>query len=416
VLLLAGAMAAVLPDLQAVYDQGVAGAVSGSTASAAGRTLLLAAVISALAWGVLTYGLARLGERSPGAFARGRAVWAAALVLALAGAGGAAVLNASQVRNEVHQQYNAFVNLGFGSGGEATSSRLVSGGGKRYDYWRIAFATWRQHKIVGTGAAGYPISYFKQRRTTEDVRQPHSLGLQTLTELGIAGAGLLFAALLALMAGAARAVRRARTAAEVGVTTAAIGILSVWTVHTSVDWIHLLPGLTGIAIIAAAALLRGGRSEPAATDADRARGRRVSLAATVGIAALLAAGGISLSRQVLTDRYVASADAALAHSPGTALRNADEALRLDRTDIEASYVKAAAVARSGDGDGARAVLLEALRHEPDNFVTFTLLGDLAVRQGDFREARRRYGRAHELNPRDPGLTALAGDPRSAITP
>jgi Flp pilus assembly protein TadD len=49
-------------------------------------------------------------------------------------------------------------------------------------------------------------------------------------------------------------------------------------------------------------------------------------------------------------------------------------------------------------------------------VTWTLLGDLAVRRGRFDEAQRNYRRAAALNPGDVSLRALARDPRSAVAP
>ncbi|MDQ3678038.1 MAG: hypothetical protein M3401_14790, partial [Actinomycetota bacterium] len=89
--------------------------------------------------------------------------------------------------------------------------------------------------------------------------------------------------------------------------------------------------------------------------------------------------------------------------------------RLDREAIAAYYAKAAALARFGEGDAARAVLLDATRREPQNFVTWALLGDLSVRQGRLRAAQADYRRAARLNPRDPGLAKLAADPRAGAT-
>ena len=140
-----------------------------------------------------------------------------------------------------------------GSQGEATASRLSTGAGNRYDYWRVAVDAWREHPITGVGAGGYDKPYFAQRATAEDIRQPHSLPLQVLAELGIVGGLLLAVALLVIAAGAWRRIRAGR---REPVVVAAIGVVTAWFVHTSVDWMHLLPGLTGVALLGAAVLLR----------------------------------------------------------------------------------------------------------------------------------------------------------------
>jgi Flp pilus assembly protein TadD len=117
----------------------------------------------------------------------------------------------------------------------------------------------------------------------------------------------------------------------------------------------------------------------------------------------------------MTERFVDSARDALAADPARALRDADRALRLDAELIGAYYVKSAALARFGEGDAARAVLREAAAKEPREYVTWALLGDLAVRQGDIAGARAAYVRAQQLNPGEPSLPGLIDDPRSALS-
>jgi tetratricopeptide (TPR) repeat protein len=135
--------------------------------------------------------------------------------------------------------------------------------------------------------------------------------------------------------------------------------------------------------------------------------------AAVAALALVAAGG-SLSRQGLADYFQHRAENALAGDPLKAIREANRSLRLDAENPRTYYVKAAALARFNQGDAARAVLRQALAKEPDDFVTWTLLGDLAVRQGNLAEAKRNYQRAAALNPRDASIRALARDPRQAL--
>jgi tetratricopeptide (TPR) repeat protein len=205
-------------------------------------------------------------------------------------------------------------------------------------------------------------------------------------------------------------VRRAsaarRSASEAGIVVAAGGIFVVWVVHTSVDWIHLIPGVTGAALAAAAVLLSPWR-RAVGTGAGRGTLHKVVVA---GCAALVVAAAIFLGRASLADRHATDAQAALPSHPRTALTEAGRSLALNRDAISTHYTRSAAYARLGDYGRARAALLEALRVEPDNFVTWALLGDLAVRHGDAALAKRYYGKAHELNPRDPGIANLARRP------
>jgi Flp pilus assembly protein TadD len=121
----------------------------------------------------------------------------------------------------------------------------------------------------------------------------------------------------------------------------------------------------------------------------------------------------SLSRQGLAAFFRDRADAALADRPADAIREANRSLRLDTENPRTYYVKAAALARFNQADAARATLVQAVAKEPDEFVTWALLGDLAVRRGRFDEARRNYRRASALNPFDSTLRDLAANPPGA---
>ena len=140
--------------------------------------------------------------------------------------------------------------------GGQSDTRFLSGGGYRYDYWRVAWKEFSSEPLRGLGAGNYPRDYFLERRTSEDIRQPHSLPMQTLAELGIVGGLLLATFLAAVVAGLWRQSRRARRSlTRRMVAVAAGGAFVAWFMHTSVDWLHNIPGVTGVALCAAAALL-----------------------------------------------------------------------------------------------------------------------------------------------------------------
>jgi UDP-GlcNAc:undecaprenyl-phosphate GlcNAc-1-phosphate transferase len=388
---LAAALAAAAPALLGVYDHGV----TAEHAHRAALAAVLAALGAGVAWAALT-AVSRPLERS--APWTPRLALGAALVVALGGAAGLGA-SAGRIADTVRDQYHSFVRLtpDAATGAGERTSRLLSGAGNRYDYWRVAWSAARAHPAGGVGAGNFAVPYFRERATAEDVRQPHSIELQTLSELGIPGAVALVAFLGALGWGAAR--WRRSSAVAVG----AIGILAAWLAHTSVDWLHLIPGVTAIALVAAAALLCGGDAQPAAAarSASLRPARRILLAGAA--ATLLVGTGVALSRQGLAERYRSAAQAALARDPARALVEADRWLRIDPHGLDAYYVKAAALARFDRGEAATRTLLVAARRAPRTFVTWALLGDLASRMGERRVARAYYAHARRLNPREPGL-------------
>ena len=126
--------------------------------------------------------------------------------------------------------------------------------------------------------------------------------------------------------------------------------------------------------------------------------------------------GASLSRQGLAEHFLGRAQSDLMTNPAAALKEADRSLSFDSDAVSTYYVKAAALARFDDAGGTQEVLDQALRHEPDNFVTWTLLGEVAAREDRLSAAKADYRRAHMLDPLDPSLIALAANPNATQPP
>jgi UDP-GlcNAc:undecaprenyl-phosphate GlcNAc-1-phosphate transferase len=384
--------------------------------------ILVAAAATAVAWGLLVAVHNRLVARGGEIAARARAGVTALIVLLVVAMAAAGVARHSAIEHTISTQWHAFVHLSEPSGKGltgATQSRLFSGGGNRYDYWRVAFKAWRAHPIVGVGAGNYNETYYLLRRTQEAIDNPHSIALQLLSELGLVGAAL-FALVLSGIGLGLRGMRRAaRSSLEARtMLLAATGVLTVWLVDTTGDWMHLLPGITAVAIAAAAVVVRV-RADSAGRPrlgSQRQRPRLLMLAGAAGVAFALAVAGASLSRQGLTRVFVDRARADIASKPVAAMTEANRALRLDSANLEAYFAKAAALARLDAPDAARATLLQAAHRDPGYFVTWTLLGDLEVRLRNFPAARTFYQHASALDPRDDYLARLAVDPATALGP
>lgn len=101
-----------------------------------------------------------------------------------------------------------------------------------------------------------------------------------LAETGLVGGLALAGFVGAVLAALWRRLHADQGEAAAGVALAAGGIFALWLAQTSVDWLHLIPGLSAIALAGAAILLEpwmAARSLPAAggpSEAARALARR----------------------------------------------------------------------------------------------------------------------------------------------
>ena len=394
VLFLIVASAAVLAwqsinDVYETFDT-AGGEAQGGAVREALSTIGILALGCGLVWAVLSPATGWLeGARLPRRAGRAVAVVAAgvcAVALSLAG---------PSLMDSLEERWTDFKTL---ETPQETSSRLASASGTRYDLWRIALGEFRDHPVAGVGAGNYDTAYFRERRTVEDVRQPHSIVFQTAAELGLPG----LAALIAFATAAFLLIVRIRTRVlslgpDRGLAVGAAGCLLFWLIHSSVDWIQLLPAVTGTAIVAMAVLagVLGGRGS-------------LSLALPVRLAifgAILIAA-VNVGTMLLGHRAAERAQASLASDPKRAIQLAADAIELNDESLEAYYALAAAQARLNRYFDARDTLLEAARREPSDFIPQALLGDLAFRRGDSALATLHYERARELNPRDLSIREL----------
>jgi UDP-GlcNAc:undecaprenyl-phosphate GlcNAc-1-phosphate transferase len=406
-LALAAAVATFAAPLLDVYGGSAGGdqPPDKATTRLAGLAALGAAAAATALWALGSALAARLDDA--GRARASRALVAALVVGALMGGAGLLAAIGDPV-DKVRSEWNAFKEL---ESDDDEQSRLTGAGGNRYDYWRIAVEQFRDHPLAGVGAGNYESTYFLERRTDENVTQPHSLEFQTLAELGLVGAALLLLFVTGVLAGLAARIRTEHgSGTRRGLIVAASGIFLVWLVQSSLDWLHLIPGVTGIAICGAAVLVASWAwKRPEASGP-----MRTVLVAGCALAILL--GAFTVGRVTLADRYREQAARALSDDPAEALERANDALDLNGDSLPALYVKAAALARENRYEESRATLAEATRLEPYNHVPWVLLGDLAVRRGALSQARRDYARAARLNPRDPTLQALSEDPLARSSP
>ena len=265
---IAGAAAALailrLRGYPALVDDPRAGGGQAAAGSAYLPQLLALAGAAGLAQGALAAAggpasrrLRRAGRRA--APVVGGALAAAALAVYLAAPGtveGRAARASTGASRWLGEQWHDFLRPTTAVGDGA--ARLTTAKGTRSDLYRVAFDAFEAWPLSGEGAGSFEQRWMRTRRVDEQVRDAHSLELQTLGELGAVGGVLLLAFLVALAVGAARsrlrpgALGRSQAAAVAAACT-------VWVVHSAVDWDWQMPALTGTALVLAAALFPEGR-------------------------------------------------------------------------------------------------------------------------------------------------------------
>jgi len=385
-LVAAAGVAASLPVVLDVYGEFSEQAAfpSDSTVRSAAAAALVAAIVAGAVWAIASSVASRVSRPSL------RRVSVGALVaIALVGAG-VAVASIDDPVGRVKSEYDAFVSLHVD---EDRATRFSTGGGFRYDLWRIAADQFADSPLRGVGAGNYDTTYYRERRNPQPAPQPHSLEMQLLGELGIVGVLGLLLLVGGVLWGASRASRRLDGWVVVGAT----GVFLAWLAHTSVDWLHNIAGLTGIALVAAGVVLTS--PEPSGERPRSAGWRRATLPLIV-VVALLAVLAAAEGRRWAADYYLARSGSELSSDAAAALRDADQALDLDPESLPTHYAAARAYARLGRYEAARATLLQATRKEPSDYVPWVLLGDLDVRHGNLARARADYRRATTLSPYD----------------
>ena len=380
-------VAAALPFLLDVYGQRPhtgADFPSLDVVRRAGVATIISALGAGVAWAAASVVRARAAARLDGGLL-GRALIAIAALAVLT-----LVVRLGSPADEITSRWDRFTSL---NPGEESSARFTSADGYRYDLWRIALNQFEDHPLRGVGSGNYVSTYHRERRTNEDVQQAHSLELQTLGELGIVGAACLAMFLGGTYAGAARWRRAARAGiGPLDVPIAALGLFTVWLVYTSVDWLHVIPGVTAAALVAAAVL-----TARRLDDHSPPAGRRLLVPAVTLLAAVAIA--LSLGRHYGATIYRDRAEDKLATDAPAAVADARRSLALNEHEIASYVLLAAAHAREGKYAEARATLVDAAERERFSHLPWALLGDLATRRGHTAQARRDYDRARALNPR-----------------
>jgi hypothetical protein len=363
----------------------VDGPLGTAAAESEGRTAALLTLAVCVATG-LVYALAVRYVPPPrvprAAFAAGAAV--------LLASGAVAVIAADPV--------NAFETFkrppvpATGSGPDPLATHLLSGGGGgRWQFWSAAADEFRSSPLVGRGAGSFEAWWAQHGTIPYFVRDAHSLYLETLGELGLAGLGLLLGAVAAAWFSALRGWRRRPDPDRLLVAALVAGFVA-FALEAAVDWVWEVTVVT----VAAFACL----GLAVASASLRPRAVPMLARATVAVAALLVIAGqavVLLAEIELRD----SRAAARARDFPAALAHARGARALEPWASTPRLQLALVAEETGDLASARGHIGTALERDSRDWRLWLVAARLETKAGSIAAARRSLASARELNPRSP---------------
>ncbi len=353
-----------------------------AAATREGHRLAIVVVAAALASALLALGARTVAERLPAQrrARRGFDLGLAALAALAAAAGLVAVGGPREGFDKLERRFNAApvtaVDL---------NERLfsVSGNG-RSEQLRVSWDAAREAPVAGKGSGTFEYLWYERRPNLLVVRDGHSLYMETLAELGLVGLALLGAAVLVLVVGGIRA-RRSRFVA------AGSGAFLAWAAASGFDWHWEMVGVTLTALLVGAAGLLASERRAAR---PLAGGTRLALiGATIALSVF---GVVSL---VGNQALFAGREALAREEWEEARDHARRAEALLPWSFEPELVRGDAAAGAGDREGALTAYRDAVAEDPENWVAWLRLGQVA--RGSERATA--YQRVRELNPLEEGL-------------
>jgi tetratricopeptide (TPR) repeat protein len=283
---------------------------------------------------------------------------------------------------------------------------VATNSGNRWVWWNEAAGAAWDEPLFGYGAGSFPLVHRLYRSNPLDVRQPHSVPLEFLSETGIVGAALALGGLVLLaLAGVGRL--RGAVGADRGYAAALLAACAAWAAHLWVDWDWDIPAVTLPVMIFLGVLA----ARPPESPGRPASGRGPGLPALVAGGVLLALFAVSALLPALSRDLSDQALAVAARGGPENLREADEkaaaARRLDPFALEPVFTSADLARRRGDVERARQLLADAVRRQPDNSQTWFRLGQLQAALDDTPGALRSARTAAALDPFSPRFLVLA---------
>ncbi len=321
--------------------------------------------------------------------ARVRRAWAVLLAMVALGSAVTAVAAyggpARMMTRALHSIHESSPNVH----GDQTRRLFSLSSNGRLQTWSSAVDEVAAHPLLGTGAGTFEEWWLQHRTRVLDVKDAHSLFIETAAELGVVGLCLLVLA-LAVPFGAAVAAR------AVSYVPVAFGGFVAYIVHAAVDWDWELPAVTIIGLAFAGCILLCARGSTGAVVV----GRRVRFAAAGWLVVVSAFAFVALTG----NRALGQARHATNRAdPVNATRYAQDAARWAPWSSDPVRIEADSALERGAMGSARALYAKAIVKDPRNWELW--LGLALSSSGDARQ--KALARATALNSLDPVIRELS---------
>jgi hypothetical protein len=298
---------------------------------------------------------------------------------------------------------------------ETTSTveeRLFSSQSERYQEWKAAVETFKEHPLTGTGAATWVVGWLKWRPFDMISKDGHSWFFENLSELGLIGAGLMAAFVVVFLLISIKDLRFLKKGRDREIYGAFFAACLVLLIHAMMDWDWEMPVIFLSFFMFAGALLRFGQlsRDGAASDAVGmpATGKAAgadgwsprSLLGWPGLLGLLCIVGmaVTIPPMLASNRMDKVREYDRKGDYANMDQTARSAEKFNPLDGEAIAYEGKAKVGLGKLDEAERLLMRSLEIEPRNDRTWRILARLYIQKKQVDAAVEAVRRSRQINP------------------
>jgi hypothetical protein len=270
----------------------------------------------------------------------------------------------------------------------------LSGNG-RYTFWKTAIDALPGHWLNGFGLGSFQLVYLAHASVWNYTTNAHSLFVETLTEVGLAGLALLA---LFLLIGLGTALRRLRGVSPESRIRAA-GVFAAclaFSICATFDWIWQVPVIPIVVLLLLAAVLAPERSGPTAAG-TLSRPSFRALAVLAAVASLVLIGIPLASTKAVRNSQADASSGELS----AALTSARSAVRAESTSSSAQLQVALVLELEGRYGAALPYARQATTADPHDWQPWLIRSRIEAEAGHAALSVAAYRTARSLNPRSP---------------